>query len=108
MGSAIAVLEAPIDDERRSPSEASNVPALAEPNPPERDVDANAARAQSAGVACAVERLATRGPKGRLTAYRSGRLSRRERTIWACRYPEEVPLLNGEVEWIALRMADLD
>ncbi len=28
--------------------------------------------------------------------------SRWERSIWAARYPEEVPLVNGEFEWIAL------
>ena len=31
-----------------------------------------------------------------------------ERTVWAGRFPEEVPLVNGEVEWIALGLADLD
>lgn len=29
-----------------------------------------------------------------------------QRAIWAGRYPEEVPVINGEVEWIALRLAD--
>jgi hypothetical protein len=38
----------------------------------------------------------------RLRAYRAGRLSRAERTAWAAVYPEEVPLVNGELEWIAL------
>ena len=31
-----------------------------------------------------------------------------ERRVWAGRFPDEVPLINGEVEWIALRLADLD
>ena len=31
-----------------------------------------------------------------------------ERQVWAGRYADEVPLVNGEVEWIALRLADLD
>jgi hypothetical protein len=31
-----------------------------------------------------------------------------ERTVWAGRYPEEVPLIDGEFEWIALRLVDLD
>jgi hypothetical protein len=30
--------------------------------------------------------------------------SRWERSVWAARYPEEVPLVNGEFEWIALRL----
>jgi hypothetical protein len=34
--------------------------------------------------------------------------NRWERNIWAGRYPEEVPLINGEVEWIALRSIDLE
>jgi hypothetical protein len=47
-------------------------------------------------------------PQERLGAYRAGAFTRRERTIWAANYPEEVPLVNGELEWIALSMADLD
>jgi hypothetical protein len=31
-----------------------------------------------------------------------------ERDIWAGRFPDEVPLVNGEYEWIALTLADLD
>jgi hypothetical protein len=44
----------------------------------------------------------------RLRAYRSGSFSRAERARWACRYPDEVPTVNGEIEWIALSSADLD
>jgi hypothetical protein len=47
-------------------------------------------------------------PEERLTAYRAGGFRRAERTLWAARYPEEVPLVNDEYEWIALTMADLD
>jgi hypothetical protein len=47
-------------------------------------------------------------PEERLAAYRAGAFTRRERTIWAGNHPEEVPLVNGEFEWIALTMADLD
>lgn len=45
-------------------------------------------------------------PHGRLR-HAEAELGRRERTIWACRYPEEVPIVDGEVQWIALRMAGL-
>lgn len=31
---------------------------------------------------------------------------RGQRAIWAGRYPEEAPTIDGEVEWIALRLAD--
>lgn len=55
-----------------------------------------------------VVRLDRMSPSQRLQAYRDGTFSRAERARWACRYPEEVPTINGEVEWIALRSADLD
>lgn len=44
----------------------------------------------------------------RLCAARAGTLTRAERAAWAARFPDEVPLLNGEFEWISLRLADLD
>jgi hypothetical protein len=47
-------------------------------------------------------------PDQRLLAARSGCFDRRQRVIWAAHYPEEVPLVNGEYEWIALAAADLD
>jgi hypothetical protein len=47
-------------------------------------------------------RLDRMSPRQRLRAYRSGAFSRAERARWACRYPEEVPLVNDEFEWIAL------
>jgi hypothetical protein len=47
-------------------------------------------------------------PEERLAAYRGGAFTRRERMIWAVNYPEEVPLINDEYEWIGLVIADLD
>jgi hypothetical protein len=47
-------------------------------------------------------------PAARLLAARRGTFTRSERALWARTYPDEVPLINGEVEWIALRLADLD
>lgn len=55
-----------------------------------------------------VERLARLGPEGRLAAYRSGRLSRAECWDWARRFPDEVPIVNGELDWVARGLADLD
>lgn len=49
-----------------------------------------------------VDRLYRMGVEGRLSAYRAGELSHRECTIWAARFPDEVPLVNNELEWIAL------
>ncbi len=34
--------------------------------------------------------------------------NRWERWVWSVRYPDEVPLVNGELEWIALSLADND
>jgi hypothetical protein len=47
-------------------------------------------------------------PVERLRAYRSGTFDRREVATWSARFPEEAPLLNGELEWIARDLADLD
>jgi hypothetical protein len=44
----------------------------------------------------------------RISASRHGGFTRWERWVWAARYPDEVPLINGEFEWIALASADLD
>ena len=47
-------------------------------------------------------------PEQRLAAFRSGQFSHSERSRWAQKFPDEVPVVNGEVEWIALGLADLD
>jgi hypothetical protein len=43
-----------------------------------------------------------------LAQYRAGNLAHADLSIWAARFPEEVPTVNGEVEWIGLTLADLD
>ena len=53
-------------------------------------------------------RLSRMSAEERLRAARFGGLTRWERGIWAARFPDEVPLVNGEYEWIALTLADLD
>jgi hypothetical protein len=55
-----------------------------------------------------VVRLARMSTRQRIEASRSGGFSRHERAVWACRYPEEVPTVNGEFEWLVLRSADLE
>lgn len=55
-----------------------------------------------------LEVLGRMSPEERLGAYRAGGFTRRECFLWGARYPEEVPLLNDEYEWIALTMADFD
>jgi hypothetical protein len=41
------------------------------------------------------------GREGRLAAYRRGEFDLDTCCLWASRYPREVPLLNGEFEFIA-------
>ncbi len=53
-------------------------------------------------------RLAEMTPKQRLGAVRRGVFNRAQRALWVATYPDEVPLVNGELEWIALGLADLD
>lgn len=55
-----------------------------------------------------VARLERLGPTGRIAGYRAGKLSIVDLSVWAARYPDEVPTVNGEVEWIGLTLADLD
>jgi len=55
-----------------------------------------------------VARLDRLGPAGRLAHYRAGKLGIGELSVWAARFPDEVPTVNGEVEWIGLTLADLD
>jgi hypothetical protein len=44
----------------------------------------------------------------RLAEYRAGLLTRHQLSLWATHFPEEVPLVNGELPWISLALADLD
>jgi hypothetical protein len=53
-------------------------------------------------------RLARMSVEERINASRNGGFTRHERSIWAARYPKQVPLIDGEFEWIALSLADLD
>jgi hypothetical protein len=55
-----------------------------------------------------LRRLASMSAAERRQAFESGRFSRGELSLWASSYPDEVPLVNGEVPWLALRLADND
>jgi hypothetical protein len=70
-------------------------------------IDGAAPRAR-AMAARDVDSLVRLGRKGRLAAYRTGHFTVRGRWLWARHFPEEVPVVNGELEWIALGLADLD
>ncbi|MFN8215174.1 MAG: hypothetical protein U0R71_01120 [Solirubrobacterales bacterium] len=54
------------------------------------------------------ERLSSLGAAGRLAAYQDGELTLSELNVWAALYPEEVPLVNGELPWIVASLADFD
>lgn len=67
--------------------------------------------------ACSVQRspdplgaqgLTALAPEARAIRYKRGELARTDLSIWAARFPDEVPLVNGEFAWIASRLADLD
>lgn len=54
------------------------------------------------------ERLATMNAAQRIGSYERGELTLAELNCWASHYPEEVPLVNGELPWIVATLADLD
>lgn len=54
------------------------------------------------------ERLDALGRAGRLEHYERGELSIADLSLWAARYSDEAPLVNGEFAWIGLTLADLD
>jgi hypothetical protein len=54
------------------------------------------------------DRLAALGSKGRSVAYQESSLSPAELSAWAALYPDEIPLVNGELPWIVATLADLE
>jgi hypothetical protein len=47
------------------------------------------------------------GCHGRVAAYRRGEFDLDTCCLWAACYPQEVPLLNGEFEFIALKTPEV-
>lgn len=47
-------------------------------------------------------RLARMSAEERVRAARYGGFTSWQRSLWAARFPAEVPVVNGEVEWITL------
>lgn len=71
--------------------------------------DREPSRSRSASAAADfLDRLEQMNGEERIRAARDGGFSHAERALWAARYPEEAPIVNGELEWIALTLADLD
>lgn len=63
----------------------------------------NASQVIDAGLSRS-ERLDAIGCAGRLEHYERGELSIADLSLWAARYPDEVPLVNGEYAWIVSRL----
>ncbi len=53
-------------------------------------------------------RLFAMTPCQREGAYRRGEMSLAEMNCWASFFPEEVPLVNGELPWIVATLADAE
>jgi hypothetical protein len=47
------------------------------------------------------------GREGRLAAYRHGEVDLDACRLWAASYPREVPLLNGEFEFLAVKTPEV-
>jgi hypothetical protein len=46
-------------------------------------------------------------PAQRINAMRRGELTYEQLAAWSARHPEQVPMLNGEFEWIAAKMPEV-
>lgn len=46
-------------------------------------------------------------PVERIAAMRRGELSYRQLSAWSARYPDQVPTVHGEFEWILSKLADV-
>lgn len=69
--------------------------------------------ADDGSITTAERREAFLARLGRMSAEERIRAARFEfdrwqRAVWAGRYPDEVPTVNGEVEWLALGLADVE
>jgi hypothetical protein len=48
-----------------------------------------------------LRRLWQMNPEQRVAAMRRGELSYRQLAAWSARHPDQVPVVNGEFEWLA-------
>jgi hypothetical protein len=46
-------------------------------------------------------------PAQRVVAMRRGELSYERLAAWSSRHPEQIPMINGELEWIAAKMPEV-
>lgn len=54
-----------------------------------------------------LRRLWQMPPEQRVAAMRRGELTLEQLAAWSARHPEQVPMLNGEFEWIAIRTPEV-
>ena len=54
-----------------------------------------------------LRRLWQMAPEQRVAAMRRGELTLEQLAAWSARHPEQVPMLNGEFEWIAIRTPEV-
>jgi hypothetical protein len=54
-----------------------------------------------------LRRLWQMTPHQRVAAMRRGELTYEEAAAWSARHPEQVPLLNGEWEWLSAHMPEV-
>jgi hypothetical protein len=81
-------------------------PAEAGLAPPGSELQAAEPAGQEASSS--IDRLFRLGEAGRLRAFESNRLTRRECFLWAANFPGEPPLIDGELPWIAQTLADFE
>jgi len=96
-------LDAPDDRRRCAPTEGANRapdPQGAAAVPTTFDEQLVAAeRARHARL----RRVWQMSPAQRVAAMRRGELTVEQLAAWSARHPEQLPMLNGEFEWIAIR-----
>jgi hypothetical protein len=90
----------PADRTRRVP-DATEMPRLDRPKPAKTFTDhlARAARARAGRL----RSLWQMTPAERVAAMRRGELTVEQLAAWSAKHAEQVPLVNGEFEWIAAR-----
>ena len=67
----------------------------------DRQVDANEAVAERERLEEQLRRLWAMSPSQRVAAMRRGELNMRQCCAWSARHPEQIPLLEGEFEFLA-------
>jgi hypothetical protein len=96
-------LDAPDDRRRGAPAQGAD----RAPDPQGPAVVPTTFTEQLVAAECArharLRRVWQMSPDQRVAAMRRGELTVEQLAAWSARHPEQVPMLNGEFEWIAIR-----